>query len=136
MASNLKHGERVLPEIGITEAITAAANGVFTAQISQDATYIKVVTITSAGATGYVTLPKAKANLIGRVILLTVGANGYELVTPDLSNDTINQVDSDGTNQLDVAANTTLRLTQVTATGWLAEQVAATTITVVAPDND
>lgn len=125
-----------MPEVGVTEAITAGANGAYTAQIDQDATYIKVVNVTSAGATGYVVLPKAVPGLIGRQILLVVGANGYELVTPASSNDTINQVDGDGTNQLDVAANTVVRCTQVSATGWIAEQVAATTITVVAPDND
>lgn len=136
MSSTIKHGTRVMPEIGITEPITAAANGVYTAQIEQDATYIKVVQITSSAATNYVVLPKARAELIGRQILLVVGANGYELVTPSASNDTINNVDGDGTNQLDVAANTTLRCTQVSATGWTAEQIAAATITVVAPDND
>lgn len=136
MASNIKNGDKVLPELGITEAITTAANGVYTAQIAQDATYCKVVTVTSGGATEYIVLPKAVAGLIGRIIYLVNGATGYELVTPSASNDTINAVDSDGTNQLDVAASTVLRCTQVTATGWIAEQVAATAITVVAPDND
>lgn len=126
----------MLPEIGITESVTAGTNGTYTGAIAQDAVFSKVVTITSSGATAYVVLPKAKLDFIGRVIYLVVTTNGYELVTPDLSNDTINQVDSDGTNQLDVAANTTLRCTQISATGWLAEQIAAATITVVAPDND
>lgn len=136
MSSTIKNGAKVLPELGVVENITSAADGVYTAQIAQDATYKKVVSVTSAGATGWVVLPKAVAELIGRVIYLVVGANGYELVTPSGSNDTVNGVDCDGTNQLDVAASTTLRCTQVTATGWLAEQIAATAITVVAPDND
>lgn len=137
MASNIKHGAKVNPELGIVENIATAANGVYTAQIAQDATPIKVVTVTvTTDATDYLALPKAIAELIGRVILIRNGATGYELVTPSASNDTINAVDSDGTNQLDVAASTTLRCTQVTATGWLAEQIAATAITVVAPDND
>lgn len=136
MSSNIKNGEKVLPELGITENITTGANSTFGAQIAQDATYIKVVNVTSGGATEYLVLPKAVAGLIGRVILLKVGANGYELVTPSGTNDTINQVDSDGTNQLDVAANTVVRCTQVSATEWLAETVAATTIAVTAPDND
>ena len=136
MASTIKNGEKVLPELGVTEKVTAAANGVYTGAIAQDATYIKVVTITSAGATYYGTLPKAKAGLEGRVILLTVSSNGYELVTPESSGDTINQVDGDGTNQLDVAADTTVRCTQISATGWLAETIAAATIAVTAPDND
>lgn len=130
------NGERVLPELGVTEGITTAANAVFTAQIAQDATYCKVVNITSGGATEYVVLPKAAAEFIGRIIYLVVGENGYELVTPDASGDTINQVDGDGTNQLDVAADTTVRCTQISATGWLAETIAASTIAVTAPDSD
>ena len=134
--STLNHGDKVNPELGVTENITTAANGVYTSQIAQDACFSKVVTVTSAGATEYVTLPKAKAGLIGRVIYLTVVGNGYELVTPEASGDLINQTDSDGTNQLDVAANTTVRLTQISATAWLAETIAATTLAVTAPDND
>lgn len=136
MSSTIKHGEAYLPELGVVESIETVANADFTAQIAQDTTLRKVVTVTSGGATEYVTLPKAKAELIGREILITVGANGYELVTPEDSDDTINLVNGDGTNQLDVAANTTVRCTQVSATGWLAETIAATTIAVTAPDND
>ena len=136
MSSTMKNGDKVLPELGVTELITAGANGVFTGQIAQDAVFNKVVTVTSSGATYYVVLPKAKAGLIGRVIYLVVTSNGYELVTPDASGDTINQVDSDGTNQVDVAADTTVRCTQISATGWLAETIAATAIAVTAPDND
>lgn len=136
MASNQGHGASVRPELGITESVTAGANGTYTGQISQDYSFNKVVTVTSDGATAYVVLPKAIAPLIGRIIYLTVGSNGYELVTPDASGDTINQVDGDGTNQLDVAADTTVRCTQVSATAWLAETIAAATIAVTAPDND
>lgn len=137
MGSNIKNGAKVLPELGVTESIATAANGVYSAQIAQDATYIKVVNVTvTTDATDYLVLPKATANLIGRIILIKNGATGYELVTPTGSGDTINAVDADGTNQLDVAASTVLRCTQVTATGWTVEQIAATAITVVAPDND
>jgi len=136
MSSTVKHGEKVLPELGVTENVTAAANGVYTGAVAQDVTLLKIVTVTSSAATNYVTLPKAKAGLEGRVIMLTVVANGYELVTPSASGDTINQVDGDGTNQIDVAANTTVRCTQISATGWLAETIAATTIAVTAPDDD
>ena|SRR3990167_560175 len=136
MSSTIKNGEAVMPELGVTENITAGANATYTGQIAQDATYCKVVTVTSDGAAYYVVLPKASAEYIGRIIYLTVTSNGYELVTPDASGDTINQVDGDGTNQLDVAADTTVRCTQISATGWLAETIAATTIAVTAPDND
>ena len=136
MASTINHGDKVNPELGVTENVTTAANGIYTAQIAQDAVFNKVVTVSSGGATEYLVLPKAKAGLIGRVIYLTVTSNGYELVTPSGSGDTINQTDSDGTNQLDVAANTAVRCTQISATAWLAETIAATTLAVTAPDND
>lgn len=114
-------------------AVTATDDGLTTGLIPDGTTF---ATITSAGATKAVTLPAATSGTVGQTIDLYVAANGYELLTPASSNATINTVDSDGTNQLDVAANTLLRCIQVTATGWAAYQVAATTITVVAPDND
>lgn len=116
-----------------TQSRTATADGLTTGIIADN---VDFVIATSAGATNALTLPAASAATIGRHIDIHVAANGYELLTPATGNNTINTVDSDGTNQLDVAANTLLRLVQVTATGWVAYQVAATTITVVAPDND
>lgn len=136
MASTKGSGKAVLPELGVVESITAGANGAYTAQIAQDETLVKVVTVTSGGATEYVVLPKAVPELIGRIIYITVGSNGYELVTPSASGDTINAVDADGTNQLDVAADTTQMCIQVSATGWRVLSIAAATVTVVAPDND
>jgi len=118
------------------EAVTATADGLTTGLIDTLTTGRKFVTVTSAGATNAVTLPAISAETIGQEIDIFVGANGYELITPASSNNTINTVDADGTNQLDVAANTLLRCIQVSATGWVAFQIAATTITVVAPDND
>lgn len=116
-----------------TEARTATADGLTTGLISDDTTF---VVATSSSATNALTLPAASSAYIGREIKIHVGSNGYELLTPASGNNTINTVDSDGTNQLDVAANTMLVCTQITATGWACFQVAATTITVVAPDND
>ena len=114
-------------------AVTGTDDGLTTGLIPSGTTF---ATITSAGATKAVTLPAITAATIGQTIDLYVGDNGYELLTPAKSGNTINTVDSDGTNQLDVAANTLLRCIQVSATGWVAYQVAATAITVVAPDND
>lgn len=118
------------------EAVTGTDDGLTTGLITSPTSAIKFVAVTSAGATKAVTLPAASAALIGSIIYLTVGANGYELLTPASGNNTINQVDSDGTNQLDVAANTTVRCTCVSATGWIAETIAATSIAITAPDND
>jgi len=114
-------------------AVTATDDGLTTGLVPAGTTF---ATITSEGATKAVTLPAISAATIGQTLDLYVGANGYELLTPASSNNTISTVDSDGSNQLDVAANSLLRLVQVSATGWYAYQVTATTITVVAPDND
>lgn len=121
---------------GTAQAVTATADGLTTGLITAPDGLVTFVAVTSAAATNAVTLPAAGASLIGAVLYLTVGANGYELLTPATGGNTINQVDSDGTNQLDVAANTTVRATCVSATGWIAETIAATTIAVTAPDND
>lgn len=118
------------------QAVTATADGLTTGLITSPSSYVTFVAVTSSAATNAVTLPAASAALIGTVIYLTVGSNGYELLTPASGNNTINQVDSDGTNQLDVAASTTVRCTCVSATGWIAETIAATSIAVTAPDND
>lgn len=130
--------EWVSPLAGLVETTTATAtaDGLTTGALTALTGLKKFVTVTSAAATDAITLPGINVGTIGQEIFLTVGANGYELLTVAGSNVTINQVDSDGTNQLDVAANTTLRCTQISGTAWLAEQIAATAITVVAPDND
>lgn len=121
--------------VEVTTAV-ATADGLTTGAITALTGFKKFVAVTSAGATDAITLPGITSATIGQEIFLTVGANGYELLTVAGSNVTINQVDGDGTNQLDVAANTTVRCTQISATAWLVEQVAAAAITVVAPDND
>lgn len=118
------------------QSVTSTADGLTTGLITSPASAILFVAVTSASATNAITLPAASSALIGTIIYLTVGANGYELITPASSNNTINQVDSDGTNQLDVAANTTVRATCVSATGWICETIAASTIAITAPDND
>ncbi len=113
--------------------ITATTDGLTTGLIPAGTTFANV---TSSSATKAVTLPTINANSIGQTIDLFVGSNGYELVTPASSENKINNVNADGTNQLDVAANSLLRCVQVSSTGWACYQVAPTTITVVAPDND
>ena len=123
-------------KIAETANITANADGTGSASITSLTGFKKFVAVTSGAATDQVGLPGINVGTIGQEVFLTVGANGFELITPAASNVTINQVDSDGTNQLDVAANTTVRCTQISGTAWLAEQIAATAITVVAPDND
>lgn len=124
------YGTALLPS---NSAVTATVDGLTTGLIPTNS---KFVTVTSSVATKIVTLPAISASTIGQQIKIYVVANGYTLETPAASNNTINGVDADGTNQLDVAANTMLVATQVSATNWSIFTVAATTITVVAPDND
>lgn len=119
-----------------TASATATADGLTTGALTAVSGLKKFVDVTSAAATNAITLPGINVATIGQEIFLTVGANGYELLTVASSNVTINQVDSDGTNQLDVAANTTVHCTQISTTAWLAETIAATTIAITAPDND
>lgn len=130
--------EWVSPLAGLNETATATAtaDGLTTGSIGALTGLRKFVDVTSAAATNAITLPGINVGTIGQEIFLTVGANGYELLCPASSNNTINQVDCDGTNQLDVAANTTVRCTQISGTAWLAETIAATTIAITAPDND
>ncbi len=120
---------------GSSQAVTSTADGLTTGIITAPTALITPVAVTSAAATNAISLPAASAALVGSIFYITVGANGYEMLTTT-SGDTINLVDSDGTNQLDVAANTTVRVTCISATGFLAETIAATTIAVTAPDND
>lgn len=135
--TSIDDGEITVANVrGTAQSVTATADGLTTGLVTAPTAYVTFVAVTSSAATNAVTLPAISSATIGQVIYLTVGSNGYELLTPATSGNTINNVDSDGTNQLDVAATTTVRCTQVTATGWIAETIAATTIAVTAPDND
>lgn len=128
-------GAITAPKLAAAQSVTSTADGLTTGLIVASSAEMYVAA-TSASATYALTLPAISASTIGQKVYITVGANGYELLTPATSNNTINLVDSDGTNQLDVAANTTVRCTQVSATGWVCETIAATSIAVTAPDND
>lgn len=112
-------------------AVTATANGLTTGLIANG---VRRTTITSANATDAVTLPGIAANSlpIGYTIVGRVTANGCEMLTPATTNETINAVDSDGTNQLDIAANTGFIASVISTTGWDVLPFATT----VAPDND
>lgn len=134
--SEIADGAITAAKVVSSQSVTATADGTGNGAITTPTSLKKFVTVTSAAATDQVSLPGITASLIGQEIYLTVASNGYELITPASSNATINQVDADGTNQLDVAANTTVRCTCISSTAWLAETIAATTIAVTAPDND
>lgn len=112
-------------------AVTATADGLTTGLIANG---VKRTTVTSAAATNAVTLPGIATNTlpIGYTIVGRVTANGCEVLTPATSNETINGTDSDGTNQLDLAANTGFFATVISTTGWDVLPFATT----VTPDND
>lgn len=111
-------------------AATATADGLTTGLIPAGTQH---VTVTSASASNIVTLPAA---VIGTVIHGYVGANGCEMRTPASSNATINDVDSDGTNQAAIPATTLFRAHCVSATGWilLAWDELGAPITAIVPD--
>ncbi len=93
--------------------VTATSDGLTTGLIPGDAQF---VTVTSANADYIVTLP---AGYIGQIIRGRVGANGCELRTIASSGDTINNVDSDGTQEAAIPTTVTFMAQKVTATGWI-----------------
>lgn len=117
------------------EAVTATADGLTTGIISETAQH---VTVTSAAATNMVTLPSGAAANVGKRLTIWVGANGFELITPAASNATINNVDSDGTNQADIPANTLSELHLVAVNTWLLRSNTnlGAVATAIIPDND
>lgn len=96
-------------------AVTATADGLTTGLIPADTS---VAVVTSAGANNIVTLPAATAANTGAVICVIVGANGCEMRTPAASGEKINNVDSDGTNELALPANTHYLCRVIGAGAW------------------
>jgi hypothetical protein len=97
----------------------------------------RFVEATSPNADFILTLPTASAATRGRVIeIWVVPATNCELRTPAASNQTINGVDSDGTQEALLAHTHLYRLTQHLATGWLMEKLTAlgAVATAVVPD--
>jgi hypothetical protein len=112
------------------QARTATADGTGTGAIAATS---NLVLITSSNATDQVALPGIAANSlpIGHTIKGRVTANGCELITLASSNETINGVDSDGSNQLDLPAQAAFIAWVESATGWSLLMTATAT-----PDND
>lgn len=96
-------------------AVTATADGTGTGQLTADDEY---VTVTSADANNIVTLPAIADVSDGKEITLEATATGFEVRTPAASGTTINNVDSDGTNEVAIAA-TGLAVFTATSAGWL-----------------
>lgn len=121
--------------LAASEALTSTADGTGTGAMSGNASH---AIVTSAGAANQISLPASSAALLGKQFTIWVGANGFELITPAASNATINNIDSDGTNQADIGANTLSRLTLVTTNTWILENLSnlGAVNTAIIPDND
>ena len=133
--SSFQDGAITPVKLAASEALTATADGTGTGAMSGNTSH---AVVTSASATNQISLPASSAGLVGKSFTLWVGANGFELITPAASNATINTVDSDGTNQADIPANTLSRLTLVNTDTWLLESLTAlgAVATAIVPDND
>ena len=121
----------VMPGVQFTPyAATATSDGLTTGLIPLGTSF---VAITAAGATDIVTLPAGTA---GQVIKAYVGANGCEVRTPATSGATINNVDSDGTNEAAIPATSMFTATCVATDTWLLEAVTelGAVITAIVPD--
>lgn len=112
------------------EAVTATSDGLTTGLISVTARH---VTITAASANDIATLPAA---VVGKEITGFVGTNGCELRTPASSNVKINDVDSDGTNEAAIPADTNFRLLCVATDKWILTAVTklGAVVTAIVPD--
>jgi len=112
------------------QAITATSDGLTTGLITSGSSY---VTVTSASANNIATLPAAT---VGHTIRGYVGANGCEIRTPASSGATINNVDSDGTNEAAIPATSMFEVTCVAADTWIlrAWTELGAVITAIVPD--
>lgn len=119
---------------GGARAITATADGLDTGLILDTDGMVEV---TSANANHIVTLPLASAATRGREIWIWVlpGTN-CELRTPDASNQTINNVDGDGTAEGLLTHTQLYILRQHLANGWLLQAFTAlgAVATAIVPD--
>jgi len=99
----------------------------------------KVVRVTGVAtdANDWVTLPNIESVPLGHTLtILASASSNFELRTPTASNSTINNVDSDGTQEYLVTDTDIVTITKRTATGWIAQSATflGATRTAVIPD--
>jgi hypothetical protein len=94
-------------------SVTATADGLTDGLIPSGASFVSV---TSDNADKIITLP---APVIGHVVRIATGATGCELRTVAASDVKINDVDSDGTNELALAADRLFVCECISATEWI-----------------
>lgn len=72
----------------------------------------------------WVVLPSLSAVEIGHTIRIYAGASSnFELRTPASSNEKINDVDSDGTQEYLVTDTDTVIVTKISSTAWIAQSI-------------
>jgi hypothetical protein len=121
-------------EVSGVRAVVPTSGGLTTGLILPSDKFVEV---TSANADHIVTLPTASASTRGKVLYIwVVPSTNCELRTPDASGQTINGVDSDGTQEALLTHSRLYRVTQHLATGWLLEGLTAlgAVATAVVPD--
>lgn len=102
----------------LPQLVTASADG-STSEIKANHGFVRV---TSSNGDHIAKLPPGDdVENIGMVIRGWVGANGFELQTPDDSDATINGVDADGTNEAAIPATSLFRVTLVAVDTWVLE---------------
>ena len=75
-------------------------------------------------ADDWVVLPSLSAVEIGHTIRIYAGASSnFELRTPASSNEKINDVDSDGTQEYLVTDTDTVIVTKISSTAWIAQSI-------------
>ena len=92
--------------------------------------------MTSGNADSVICLPAV--SVVGNIIYYYCAANGFELQTVDATNDTINTVDCDGTNELACAALSLFKAICVADGVWIVtgEGAAGADSGTLTPDED
>lgn len=134
-SAQIGNGAVTPQNLGQRQTLTSTADGLTTGQMQAMSQH---AVVTSASATNWITLPQINNDMIGKTFTLWVGANGFELVTKGGSSETINTVNSDGTNQVDIPASTLTRCTAVDTATWVVESLTelGAVATALIPDND
>ena len=119
----LEHNNRGLVQSTGSGLFLFSGTQAVTANASADTTIISatggnIVTVTSGGAARIVHLPEISASTVGLTLLITVGANGFELRGNNESTDLLNGATGGATVQLAVEANSSIICTCTSATGW------------------
>ena len=99
------------PKYNIVEAITATDDGTTTGTISSTTTH---ATVTSSAGTKVVTLP---APVVGRHLIIDVGANGFKLQSSAPATVAINGGTGESAKST-IAANSTCYMFCVSTTAW------------------